>query len=210
MEVHAGIPKLVIINDQAVCRIDGKKLTSVLSLVVEHIQRIDPGTSWEEITLVLVDNQGIISINSGYLHSNETTDVISFRYDSIPGVKQSNYGEIFVNAERALEAGPRYNGVSSELALYVAHGCDHLTGADDSTPHDYARMRRRELRWLREADRRGLLANLASPKPAILAKAPIAGSNGCAAFVGPPLAACRKAQRNRAQKRRHAASGGPT
>ena len=37
-----------------------------------------------------------------------------------------------------------------ELALYLAHGCDHLTGADDATPAGRARMRRRELGWLRE------------------------------------------------------------
>jgi len=30
----------------------------------------------------------------------------------------------------------------------VAHGMDHLSGADDLTPADYDRMRRRELAWL--------------------------------------------------------------
>ena len=35
-----------------------------------------------------------------------------------------------------------------ELALYLAHGFDHLAGSDDATAAGYRAMRRRELRWL--------------------------------------------------------------
>ncbi len=37
---------------------------------------------------------------------------------------------------------------NAELALYLAHGFDHLAGSDDATPAGYRAMRRRELRWL--------------------------------------------------------------
>ncbi|MBQ3810327.1 MAG: hypothetical protein II839_05855, partial [Kiritimatiellae bacterium] len=45
--------------------------------------------------------------------------------------------------ERAL----RWNA-DAELALYLAHGFDHLAGSDDATAAGYRAMRRRELRWL--------------------------------------------------------------
>jgi ssRNA-specific RNase YbeY (16S rRNA maturation enzyme) len=62
---------------------------------------------------------------------------------------------VFVNAERARAEGLRRGGVADELALYIAHGCDHLAGASDRTPAGRARMRRREQAWLAEARRLG-------------------------------------------------------
>ena len=35
------------------------------------------------------------------------------------------------------------------LLLYIAHGMDHLSGADDHSERGYLAMRRRELSWLR-------------------------------------------------------------
>jgi len=56
----------------------------------------------------------------------------------------------------------RAGGPDRELALYLAHGCDHLAGADDATPRQRAAMRRRELRWLRAAAHADLLMGLFS------------------------------------------------
>lgn len=61
--------------------------------------------------------------------------------------------EIFVNVERAAQVRPcsRKWNASRELALYIAHGCDHLiSGEDDARDDERKRMRARELRWLRE------------------------------------------------------------
>lgn len=79
------------------------------------------------------------------------TDVVTQRYDALPGEAPGVYGELYVNADQALRAAPRRRGWSAakELLLYVAHGMDHLSGADDAEPADYARMRRRELAWLK-------------------------------------------------------------
>ena len=79
------------------------------------------------------------------------TDVITQAYDAIPPEEPGLYGELFVNTDQALRAAPRRPGWSpaKELLLYIAHGMDHLSGADDLEPEDYARMRRRELSWIR-------------------------------------------------------------
>lgn len=84
------------------------------------------------------------------------TDVITQRYEAIPPEEPGVYGELYVNADQALRCAKKFAGARSrrwtardEFLLYVAHGMDHLSGADDQTPQDYARMRRRELSWLR-------------------------------------------------------------
>ena len=80
------------------------------------------------------------------------TDVITQPYDPMPGEAEGVYGEVYVNCDQAVRVAPRRRGWSAakELLLYVAHGMDHLSGADDALPRDYDRMRRRELAWLRE------------------------------------------------------------
>jgi ssRNA-specific RNase YbeY (16S rRNA maturation enzyme) len=72
----------------------------------------------------------------------------------MPGDNHMHSAEIFVNVERAVVTAQKRNGwsASKELALYIAHGCDHLiSGENDANAAERMRMRRRELRWLREA-----------------------------------------------------------
>ena len=80
------------------------------------------------------------------------TDVVTQPYEPIPGEEPGVYGEIYVNCRRAISAAPDRKGwgAANELLLYVAHGIDHLSGAEDIDPKDRAAMRRRELRWLKD------------------------------------------------------------
>lgn len=119
-----------------------------------------PDSAWAEISIVLVDDAGIHVLNQQFMERDEVTDVLSFDYAPLPGETDTPSAEIVVNVERARHVGPRYGGVERELALYIAHGCNHLTGADDSTIRDRERMRRRERRWLTAARENGLLEGL--------------------------------------------------
>ena len=79
------------------------------------------------------------------------TDVVTQAYDAIPPERPGLYGEIFINTDQAHRAAPKRKGWSAakELLLYLAHGMDHLSGADDHTERGYHAMRRRELDWIR-------------------------------------------------------------
>lgn len=80
------------------------------------------------------------------------TDVITQAYDAMPPEEPGVYGELYVNLEQASRVAstiPNWS-VADELLLYIAHGMDHLSGEDDFTESEYARMRRRELGWLRD------------------------------------------------------------
>ncbi len=111
---------------------------------------LDPATRWNEISILLTDNEGIAALNKRYLDKDGPTDVLCFRYEPGPSDKAACDGELIVNVERALEVGPAHSGVPEELALYIAHGCDHLAGQDDQTGADFTQMRERELAWLKE------------------------------------------------------------
>ncbi len=99
---------------------------------------------------MLTDDEGITQTNRDFLDKDHPTDVITFRYDPIPGEEPVATGDLIVNVECAHREGPKHEGVKAELELYIAHGFDHLSGADDATDTQRAAMRETELRWLAE------------------------------------------------------------
>ena len=108
------------------------------------------GVPFREVTVILQDDAFSAEVHEAINGATGATDVITQRYDALPGDAPGVYGELYVNVDQALRAAPKRRGWSpaKELLLYVAHGMDHLSGADDLNPADYDRMRRRELRWL--------------------------------------------------------------
>ena len=110
------------------------------------------GVPFRAVTVILQDDAFSAEVHEAINGAKGPTDVITQRYDAMPGEAEGVYGELYVNVDQALRVAPKRRGWSpaKELLLYVAHGMDHLSGADDLKPRDYDRMRRRELNWLRE------------------------------------------------------------
>ena len=113
------------------------------------------GVPFRAVTVILQDDAFSSEVHEAINGAKGPTDVITQRYDAMPGEAEGVYGELYVNVDQALRVAPKRRGWSSakELLLYVAHGMDHLSGADDLKPRDYDRMRRRELRWLNESEK---------------------------------------------------------
>jgi rRNA maturation RNase YbeY len=110
------------------------------------------GVPFRSVAVILQDDAFSAEVHLAVNGSAGATDVVTQRYDAMPGEEPGVYGELYVNCDQAVRAAPKRMGWSAakELLLYVAHGMDHLSGADDIAPSDYARMRRRELAWLRQ------------------------------------------------------------
>ena len=110
------------------------------------------GVPFRAVTVVLQDDAFSAEVHEAINGVEGATDVVTQRYDAMPGEEEGVYGELYVNVDQARRAAPKRRGWSAakELLLYVAHGMDHLSGADDLKPADYDRMRRRELRWMKE------------------------------------------------------------
>ncbi len=99
--------------------------------------------------LLLTDDVHITQTNREFFGKDQPTDVISFRYEAIPG-ETGCTGELLVNIDCAVREGPVHNGIDHELALYIAHGFNHLSGANDDTPACRTAMRHIELSWLKK------------------------------------------------------------
>ena len=110
------------------------------------------GVPFRAVTVILQDDAFSAEVHEAINGAKGPTDVITQRYDAMPGEAEGVYGELYVNVDQTLRVAPKRRGwsVTKELLLYVAHGMDHLSGADDLRPTDYDRMRRRELRWMKE------------------------------------------------------------
>ena len=139
-------------NHQSRHRIDAAALKRLARRLGVQARGFAAGAApWREVAVHLLDDAGIAPFNAAIMRHAGATDVITQRYETCPGEPDGLVGELFVNVERAAASAPRRAGWSAdrELALYLAHGFDHLAGADDATPAERGRMRRRELRWLR-------------------------------------------------------------
>lgn len=145
--------KITISNLQKKRNPNRREILELAEHFMDRVGTLRPDLFWSDLTLILTDDEGIRSINRRALNKDAATDVICFRFDPVPGdPSPGQHVEIVLNVERAWKEGRSRRGwsPSRELALYLAHGCDHLTGWNDDDARDAARMRRRELRWLRD------------------------------------------------------------
>ena len=109
------------------------------------------GMRFHEVVVYLIRDAESDEMHQAIMGVTGATDVITQAYDAIPPEEPGIFGELFVNTDQARRAAPKRKDwdITHELLLYIAHGMDHLSGADDHSEHDYATMRRRELGWLR-------------------------------------------------------------
>ena len=108
------------------------------------------GVPFRSVSVVLQRDDESAAVHESVCGAAGATDVVTQRYDPMPGEEPGIYGELYVNLDQARRAAHHRRGWSPdmELLLYIAHGMDHLSGADDADDSGYARMRRRELRWI--------------------------------------------------------------
>ena len=104
------------------------------------------------ISLAIVDNATIHSLNVKYLRHDYPTDVLSFLLDDS---MEHWEGEIVVSAEMAAQQATGYGwSAEEELLLYVIHGLLHLAGHGDHDAPSQAKMRACEDKYLALLGRR--------------------------------------------------------
>ncbi len=131
-----------------------KRLQAAAEYCVRAAQRWScPNTPWQEVTIHLIHDDVSEKVNAAIMAHQGPTDVITQRYEPFPGEPEGLIGELYVNLDEALRVSQRLKRTTfeEEVLLYIAHGCDHLTDADDATPPERAAMRRRDLRWMHAA-----------------------------------------------------------
>jgi probable rRNA maturation factor len=149
--------KTTVINRQQNHPIQLEKIQRLTDWLGGKLEAKTAPAIWSEVSIILVDDEGITQTNREYFGKNRPTDVISFRYDPIPGEADEWSGDLVVNVDRAMQEGTTRGNVDYELALYIAHGFDHLNGAEDDTPEKRKKMHTAEAAWLRKAAAEGLI-----------------------------------------------------
>lgn len=151
-----------VINQQKkvrVCRAAAKRL---VSFFLEHLH-FPAGGVPSELSVMILDDGAIRRMKARVFGIDQVTDVIACSYSAVPGEAQPLSAEIMVNAEAALRHAKGTSTWRRELALYMAHGCDHLSGGTDRNIRERRVMRRRDLRLVSLALHAGLLRSLALP-----------------------------------------------
>lgn len=141
LEVHGRLPAPLV----------RKRLEGAARYCVAAAQRWSrPQVPWREVTIHLVHDALSAEVNDAILGHEGPTDVITQRYEPFPGEPEGLIGELYVNLDEAARMAEKLGRTTfeEEVVLYIAHGCDHLTDADDATPEERAAMRRRDLRWM--------------------------------------------------------------
>ncbi|MEK6775534.1 MAG: rRNA maturation RNase YbeY [bacterium] len=101
-----------------------------------------------EISVVFIDDDGILKLNREYRCINRPTDVLSFALNQgdLPDPQPGMWGDIVISVEtaarQAVEAGDSFE---NEITRLLIHGALHLLGYDhEISMKEAARMRVKE------------------------------------------------------------------
>ena len=84
-----------------------------------------------ELKIRIVDSEEIQALNRDYRGKDKPTNVLSFPFESPPGIELSLLGDIIICAEVVLnEAEEQNKAIEAHWAHMVIHGVLHLLGYD--------------------------------------------------------------------------------
>ena len=107
------------------------------------------GHSRSELSIALVDDQEIRTLNQAWRNKNRPTDVLSFSLlegDDLGG-RRGLMGDVVISVETAAtQARERHRGLDEEVARLVIHGLLHIVGFDHEEDQEARAMRREQRR----------------------------------------------------------------
>lgn len=141
-----------------------QEMNDTISKIIDYVLDDEMVSIPTEISLILVDNEGIRNLNREFRNIDSATDVLSFPMLNYPEGKvykdvysnnifdksdlDDNYlvlGDIALSLERAEEQRKEYgHSFLREVAYLIVHSMLHLLGYDHMEVHEKAIMRKRE------------------------------------------------------------------
>ncbi|MFC1620226.1 rRNA maturation RNase YbeY [Candidatus Neomarinimicrobiota bacterium] len=104
------------------------------------------GVNAGTVQIVFSDDEHLRQLKKQFLNLDQYTDVIAFHLNE---PNEALDGEIYISPQRARENSQVYHETyTRELLRLVIHGCLHLSGYEDHTPEDQAKMRHLEDHFL--------------------------------------------------------------
>ncbi len=134
--------KILANNRQTKVEIDLPRTEHSLSIILSVIENED-----SEISLTLLDDEGITEINRQYLGRDYPTNVIAFSMNEgeFGDVNPYMLGDIIISTETALRDA-KTGGLSleDEIDYLMIHGILHLQGYDHEISEEAERMQKKE------------------------------------------------------------------
>jgi probable rRNA maturation factor len=128
-----------IANNQKLVKLDRAGLRRDVRKILELL-----GTGQQELSLMIVDDEGIRTINRDYLRRDRPTNVIAFSLTEgdFGDVNPAVLGDVVVSVETAArEARAARIPVEDAILYLILHGILHLAGYDHEGPRGIARAR---------------------------------------------------------------------
>jgi len=125
-----------------------KKVKLPKAWILQAVNQIASDYGWDqgEISIAIVDDPQIHSVNRQYLNHDYPTDVISFDTTDQEGFLE---GDIIASAQTAYRVASQNKWEAShELLLYIIHGMLHVIGLDDSNASKSKQMRAEEQHYI--------------------------------------------------------------
>ena len=138
--------EIEIANQQSNLAVDRERLVQAAQAILQ-----DHGPATCRVSIAVVDDPTIHTLNRQYLQHDYATDVLSFVLEQTHDLLE---GEVIVSGDTALAQADDYHSTpADELLLYVIHGLLHLVGFDDQTDALRKEMRCAEEVYLRQFGR---------------------------------------------------------
>jgi probable rRNA maturation factor len=128
-----------IASNQKLVKLDRAGLRRDVRKILELL-----GTGQQELSLMIVDDEGIRTINRDYLRRDRPTNVIAFSLTEgdFGDVNPAVLGDVVVSVETAArEARAARIPVEDAILYLIIHGILHLAGYDHEGPKGIARAR---------------------------------------------------------------------
>lgn len=129
---------VIIANEQAQIP-PTRELRALIRRAVAAALRYEQFEGAAEVSVTLVDNEGIHALNRTYRNVDRPTDVLSFPlFDEAGENGKTVLGDIVLSLERAREQAEAYgHAFEREVAFLCVHSVLHLLGYDHETsPED--------------------------------------------------------------------------
>lgn len=100
------------------------------------------GVSFNRVEYIFCTDPFLLTLNKQYLNHDTYTDILTFTL-SLP--KEPVVSEIYISIDRVKENALKLNvPFIEELSRVMIHGLLHLSGYEDATEHQKAKMRSKE------------------------------------------------------------------
>ena len=151
--------RVLIKNRQALIPSDLRVIRQMARSILDGL-----GLSNPEISILLLDDVQITTLNQHYLSRNYATDVLSFPMAGgpYPAINPHLLGDVVISVETALrQAQARGCSLQAEIARLLIHGILHLLGYDhERSAAARMKMRRLEKKLVQRLGDEGIIRSL--------------------------------------------------